>query len=814
MISYVQVSLQNYVSGPVTLVHDAPVDASPEVRSALKALLPGLGNTGDEVIAGKLRDLPQFYAIVRWRALVLVAVGSGRLEAERYVLLVRDVVRTTFVGRVESIETLAADCRACFEQAEQRFRSSFDGGAAAPRSARDADHLRAPPAVSPMSAHRAFEMPERPRAGDARSHQRSRTWTNSMETKSSFLDDVFRSAASGAGAEDPPEAPGRARRPQGQRRPHRRTADQRIGRPVPRPSLDPRSLASALEHVSPAREPAPVPPTPPSADGTYARPPAGGGAETAGGASGGGAFESAGGGKVGGARREPSPARAGAMDEATGYGMAAFEQKPRGFAWNGGGLRSGRGQAKGRRANHLRRVTTGEVDLKASEGTGILVPVDFSGMDDLCSVLDGASLLNKMDVQTRNALLAQVRLCQRRTELLTVLHRFRDALRGIPLPRPQAVPTDQALKDAAREVVVVNGKERFEGDALKLTRHIGDLLRSIVASDKYTMDKVVHDVVRAASRTAHGGDAYAVVQGLLVRPAEDAGAAPFKDLLTPDAQSPPPIEVWTNGTGIARRGDVVIRSTDRFLLRDMDGGAAGEGEGAGGGAGAGAAGEGSSIFSRIATFPGLRRARSRGKEGEAGGDEDLVIETRVHVRLGLLSGTWERTIDVTSPLVEATPGQINLLGAGHAPANGTYNLQGFRAGRPFYSNAHTYELGALPDHGAWCIRDHRGQRIYMAPGAGARRLPPAASWAVVVEGAIAGAYMPQPTLMHVFSEQYMDTASLHHTSAAAASQERVRHGGRLERVTGDPQGVAAARSSVAPDPFAGSMEPLTPEQRP
>ncbi len=66
-------------------------------------------------------------------------------------------------------------------------------------------------------------------------------------------------------------------------------------------------------------------------------------------------------------------------------------------------------------------------------------------------------LLRLMDTQAKLSLQAQVAVAHSTDAFLSLLHLFRTTLASIPLPPPSAVDLTQALKDAQRETIVLNG---------------------------------------------------------------------------------------------------------------------------------------------------------------------------------------------------------------------------------------------------------------------------------------------------------------------------------------------------------------------
>lgn len=70
----------------------------------------------------------------------------------------------------------------------------------------------------------------------------------------------------------------------------------------------------------------------------------------------------------------------------------------------------------------------------------------------------GEALLREMDTQVKLALQAQIGIAATVDALLSTLLIFRGPLAEIALPPPSAVALEQALKDARRETIVLNGR--------------------------------------------------------------------------------------------------------------------------------------------------------------------------------------------------------------------------------------------------------------------------------------------------------------------------------------------------------------------
>ncbi|CAN0455160.1 unnamed protein product, partial [Discosporangium mesarthrocarpum] len=77
----------------------------------------------------------------------------------------------------------------------------------------------------------------------------------------------------------------------------------------------------------------------------------------------------------------------------------------------------------------------------------------------------------------------QVEVSSSEDELLTVLVKFRRTLASITLPPPATVDYEQALKDAQREAIKVNGR-LFKGDLEELLNTLCGLVGTLVVDDQ------------------------------------------------------------------------------------------------------------------------------------------------------------------------------------------------------------------------------------------------------------------------------------------------------------------------------------------
>lgn len=315
----------------------------------------------------------------------------------------------------------------------------------------------------------------------------------------------------------------------------------------------------------------------------------------------------------------------------------------------------------------------------------LLLPLDYSGMQQLDEgkpALDDSDLLGQVDGQARMALKAQVsQEGQTRDQRCTVLHLFRDFLRcNIPLPRPAAVELEQALKDAARERIQVQDT-LFEHDATGVQAALRELI-SPLAADEAILTGVCADILRAASRTASGGDAYAVVKALLA-PGEETPLTPAQGM---GYEQPAPIRIDILDRSV---GSVRITTEDNFFLHNDEESMMAQAEAAAAQAhGELEARDGEPEEGRKGKRKQLFRfmGRRRSDVTDEPPPPPLPLVARCTVDIGIMDGSCRRRLSITCPDVEAPPPQCIVMNAGRAEVNGTYDMQGFRHGSPFYVN--------------------------------------------------------------------------------------------------------------------------------
>ena len=153
----------------------------------------------------------------------------------------------------------------------------------------------------------------------------------------------------------------------------------------------------------------------------------------------------------------------------------------------------------------------------------------------------------------------QVAIAESVDSFLTVLHQFREALLEIPLPPPSAVDLGQAIKDAQRETIVLNGKA-FQGDAIGLEAEMLRLVEPLVV-DVETAKMLCQDILRASSRTASGGDSYSIGSTILVRRG---------NLLTPAQVESAPITISIGVDGVVEIKAENVFTLHRNMMPDIN----------------------------------------------------------------------------------------------------------------------------------------------------------------------------------------------------------------------------------------------------
>jgi hypothetical protein len=166
-------------------------------------------------------------------------------------------------------------------------------------------------------------------------------------------------------------------------------------------------------------------------------------------------------------------------------------------------------------------------------------------------------------------------------DLLTVMFQFGDSLDYVELPLVPLISTKQAMNDAARDKHCISGTratsfasptgfcigeddtqqrdhdKAFPSYAKGLLQQLRQELCQVCGVDEQLRHYLAVDIVRAASRTTSGGDAYTVLSGICSVPGT---------VLTPASAQAKPIQIDFK----AQLGRVVIRSFDEFELHHMD----------------------------------------------------------------------------------------------------------------------------------------------------------------------------------------------------------------------------------------------------
>jgi len=326
------------------------------------------------------------------------------------------------------------------------------------------------------------------------------------------------------------------------------------------------------------------------------------------------------------------------------------------------------------------------------------------------TALSDDELLNCVPEQTRVALRSQVDAAATRDDILSVIHAFHDTLCCIKLPRPSSVELPQAIKDVKRETIQL-GDVIFRSNPKGVQAELRQQLASVVF-DKSAEEKLVGDILRAASRTSMGGDAYVVVTCLL-------GYA----VVTPAVEATPsPILIHVVcGDGLGCPAEVTITCISNFILhqppvdtRDGHTAAASSGK---------TNKRGRFWPKRLWPKRGFRKRSNASAPNEV---DPISIRTETKVTLGLLEGSCKRTLSVKSPEIEVCPQQCLVLGAGRDSVNGCYDMLGFSRGAPHYKNKNGVVLSR--EGTSWTFR-HSGLVCYVAreqsEGQAEAREPPA-----------------------------------------------------------------------------------------
>jgi hypothetical protein len=285
-------------------------------------------------------------------------------------------------------------------------------------------------------------------------------------------------------------------------------------------------------------------------------------------------------------------------------------------------------------------------------GTGILLPVGFGDASS-------KSALGSLDT-CRVALVRDVGACVNAADYVGMLHAHRDILLSLSLPNSQPTSPEQAFKDAVRETIILNGAPFSGTDALKLMREL-ERLTAPFAHNAAARAGAAMDILRAASRTCTGGDSYFGVSILFLRPGV---------VVTAGHCAARPIEVTIN----SESGRATIVSHNVYEVHDEE-----------------------DLM-----------------EGDDG-DGIITIDTVIEERIDCISSTSDRTMRVTSQVIESAPLEVRVHGAGTPAANGVYSRytddgRGWDRERVYYAN----NKGVFLSFRAIAQRDLFGGRVRLA----------------------------------------------------------------------------------------------------
>ena len=214
-----------------------------------------------------------------------------------------------------------------------------------------------------------------------------------------------------------------------------------------------------------------------------------------------------------------------------------------------------------------------------------------------------------------------------------------------------------------------------------------ELIEPLGAGDGGLVDSVCSDILRAASRTASGGDSYTVVRAMLATDDSPLTPAPVK-------QAPILIEVDADS------GKVHIETEDSFFLHSDEDAMIANAEAAAEEAAAAAAaamgeetagsgqddGEKAKKFSGKALRHALGLSNFWGKKKTAkppAPPKPILLVAKCEISIGIFDQTCQRRLAVTCPDIETCPPQCIVVGAGQSAVNGTYDMQGFRHDSPW-----------------------------------------------------------------------------------------------------------------------------------
>ena len=191
---------------------------------------------------------------------------------------------------------------------------------------------------------------------------------------------------------------------------------------------------------------------------------------------------------------------------------------------------------------------------------GILLPRGFAEeevnaeSEAAAHTVKAADLLASVPPEHQARLNAACVAAETRADVFDVFVRFEWLLGSIALPRTfTGVSMEQAWKDVRREQLLLNGRSVEGAEALHAA--LEPLLQAFTF-DSEARGSLALDLLRAASRTSSGGDAYFVVASLLAKPGVACTASADRD--------PGPVSIT-----ITPKGEAVIITRSCFELKRL-----------------------------------------------------------------------------------------------------------------------------------------------------------------------------------------------------------------------------------------------------
>lgn len=180
-------------------------------------------------------------------------------------------------------------------------------------------------------------------------------------------------------------------------------------------------------------------------------------------------------------------------------------------------------------------------NVTKASGVGILIYTFDQG--DVASHDMQKDVLSCVGPAALEGLQAKISDAKSGVDLQDIVHEFQPILSHIKLPPPTAVTLKQALKDAAREKIVLNGFQYDSVEALVAALE-RDVSRLVAAGGDATT--LAHDILRAASRTISGHDSYSACFQLFA-------ICPDYILVPGDVEAPPIlIDTMNHGEGVIK----------------------------------------------------------------------------------------------------------------------------------------------------------------------------------------------------------------------------------------------------------------------